>query len=238
MYPLPVSHMVKLGDNDSECGEGLVCFNRNGFTDVPGCTGSGTSSTDYCIDPTCPSGNAECSLGFISPETIKGETTRCMQQLIVTTAEFQTSNLVESSGEDRSYPSPIANEEEPYKALVYMFFAGGMDSYNMLSPYTCSNAPDGTDTYEQFRDIRGRRTSLSEQIEGVGLPRSRLQPIQANNPDQPCEVFGVHENLPILKALYDEGDLGFVANAGLLAKPTTRSTYNADTPTQLFAHNA
>lgn len=234
MYLLPVSHIFKLGDNDSECGEGLICFQRSGFTDVPGCSGSGTSSTDYCIDPTCPSGNAECTLGFISPETIKEETTRCMQQLIVTTAEFQTSNLVDSSGEERSYPSPDANEEEPYKALVYMFFSGGMDSYNMLSPYTCSNAPDGTDTYEQFRDIRGR-TSLSE---GVGLPRSRLQPIQANNPDQPCEVFGVHENLPIFKELYDAGDLGFVANAGLLAKPTTRSTYNADTPTQLFAHNA
>jgi hypothetical protein len=35
-------------DNDSECGEGLVCFKRNQLEPVPGCFGSGVFSKDYC----------------------------------------------------------------------------------------------------------------------------------------------------------------------------------------------
>ncbi len=36
-------------DNDDDCQDGLTCFQRSGYTLVPGCTGSGTSSWDYCI---------------------------------------------------------------------------------------------------------------------------------------------------------------------------------------------
>ena len=113
----------------------------------------------------------------------------------------------------------------------------------MLSPYTCSNAPDGTDTYEEFRDIRGRRTYVNDEgetrsVEGVGLPRDRLLPIDGNNPDQPCSVFGIHENLPVLRDLYNDGDLSFIANAGLLAMPSNRTNYRDNNPTQIFAHNA
>jgi hypothetical protein len=36
-------------DSDDDCQPGLVCFQRDGFTDVPGCSGSGDSSRDYCI---------------------------------------------------------------------------------------------------------------------------------------------------------------------------------------------
>ena len=42
----------------------------------------------------------------------------------------------------------------------------------------------------------------------------------------------------VLKSLYDDGKLNFVANAGLLAKPVTTSDYSGETPVQLFAHNA
>jgi hypothetical protein len=37
-------------DNDSQCADGLVCFQRDGFTKVPGCTGTGMENYDYCID--------------------------------------------------------------------------------------------------------------------------------------------------------------------------------------------
>lgn len=50
--------------------------------------------------------------------------------------------------------------------------------------------------------------------------------------------FGIHENLPILEELYNDGKLNFVANAGLMAKPVDVSNYRTETPTQLFAHNA
>jgi hypothetical protein len=38
-------------DNDSNCADGLVCFQRSGFTPVPGCDGVGRESYDYCIEP-------------------------------------------------------------------------------------------------------------------------------------------------------------------------------------------
>ena len=62
--------------------------------------------------------------------------------------------------------------------------------------------------------------------------------IQANNTNQPCSSFGVHENLTEVKSLYDQGDLIFIANAGLLAKPVTTANYSGETPVQLFAHNS
>ena len=36
-------------DTDLQCADGLMCFQRNGFTPVPGCLGSGKQDYDYCI---------------------------------------------------------------------------------------------------------------------------------------------------------------------------------------------
>jgi len=38
-------------DSDSECEAGLVCFQRDGFETIPGCSGNGISAYDYCVDP-------------------------------------------------------------------------------------------------------------------------------------------------------------------------------------------
>lgn len=48
LYPL--SDCLGDCDSDSDCQEGLVCFERNGGEDVPGCIGgsSDTTDTDYC----------------------------------------------------------------------------------------------------------------------------------------------------------------------------------------------
>ena len=35
----------------NSCVGNLVCFQRNGGTPVPGCTGSSSSKTDFCINP-------------------------------------------------------------------------------------------------------------------------------------------------------------------------------------------
>jgi len=37
-------------DNDAECQPGLKCFQRDGYTPVPGCSGLGTKELDYCFD--------------------------------------------------------------------------------------------------------------------------------------------------------------------------------------------
>jgi len=41
-------------DKDSECEGGLKCFQRDGFTSVPGCSGVGEYEYDYCYDPNMP----------------------------------------------------------------------------------------------------------------------------------------------------------------------------------------
>ena len=42
-------------DSDDDCEEGLQCFDRSGFEDVPGCSGEGGSldvrSKDICFKP-------------------------------------------------------------------------------------------------------------------------------------------------------------------------------------------
>eukprot|EP00931_Biecheleriopsis_adriatica_P060751 TRINITY_DN36495_c0_g1_i1.p1 TRINITY_DN36495_c0_g1~~TRINITY_DN36495_c0_g1_i1.p1 ORF type:complete len:2641 (-),score=486.46 TRINITY_DN36495_c0_g1_i1:92-6985(-) len=38
-------------DTDDDCAGGLMCFQRSGHTDIPGCKGDGTSGWDYCIAP-------------------------------------------------------------------------------------------------------------------------------------------------------------------------------------------
>ena len=37
-------------DIDSHCADGLICFQRDGFTSVPGCSGEGEKDYDYCIN--------------------------------------------------------------------------------------------------------------------------------------------------------------------------------------------
>ena len=119
------------------------------------------------------------------------------------------------------------------KAIVYVYFAGGCDSYSMLTPHTCTRNPN-YDVYDRYRTIRGK----SDLSEGVGLPRSELLEIDANDPAQPCETFGIHNNLTVLEELYNAGELTFIANAGLLSRPVNTSNYRKEMPTQLFAHNA
>jgi len=38
-------------DNDKECNQGLMCFQRSDHLAIPGCSGEGTKDSDYCIKP-------------------------------------------------------------------------------------------------------------------------------------------------------------------------------------------
>ena len=164
-----------------------------------------------------------------SSEPDRASIIRCIQQLIITTGEFHSTNLVIQSGEERATATNGGSSSESYKAIIYLYLGGGCDSFNMLAPYTCSPV----DVYERYRAIRGK----NDIAEGVGLPKERLLEIQSNNAEQPCSSFGIHEELTVLKRLYDQQELNFVANAGLLAKPVDVSNYNGETPVRLFAHN-
>ena len=67
------------------------------------------------------------------------------QELILTSSEFHTTNVVKSVDKIRpkvTFPPP---SNRPYRAVVYMMFSGGCDSFNMLAPYKCTQ---GKDLYE------------------------------------------------------------------------------------------
>mmetsp|Transcript_30659 Transcript_30659/g.64787 ORF Transcript_30659/g.64787 Transcript_30659/m.64787 type:complete len:1099 (+) Transcript_30659:67-3363(+) len=155
--------------------------------------------------------------------------TRCMQQLIITTGEFHSTNHVTHSGDNRNSRAVMDDSSsEPYKALVYLYLEGGVDSYNMLAPYHC--AP--IDVHERYLTIRGK----TSKDDGIGLPLDQMLEIPSNNPNQPCTSFGIHEKLGVLKNLYQH--TLFIANAGLLSKPVTVADYKADMDVQLFSHNS
>ena len=61
------------------------------------------------------------------------------QQLIVTSAEFHTTNIAKSTDKSRDEVSFPESSGKPYKAVVFLMLNGGCDSFNMLTPYTCSN---------------------------------------------------------------------------------------------------
>eukprot|EP00957_Ditylum_brightwellii_P203555 15335156-Ditylum_brightwellii.AAC.1 len=150
---------------------------------------------------------------------------RIAQQLIVTTPEFQTTNPIKISGENRDLPEEITSSDRPYKAVVFLMFGGGCDSFNMLTPHTCTPEEGKDDLFAQYLEIR----------QSVALQKHTLHQIPAHN--QVCDVFGIHPNLPVLAELYNEGSALFFANAGVLDDYADETNYKVKSVTNLFAHN-
>ena len=106
-----------------------------------------------------------------------------------------------------------------YKAMVCVFLFGGIDSHNVLVP---------SDPVA-YADYVAARSNLA-------LPQATLHPIS-----DPIDgrAYGLHPGLPDLKALYDAGNLAFIANVGSLIEPVDAATYNngARLPLGLFSHS-
>jgi cullin-associated NEDD8-dissociated protein 1 len=68
------------------------------------------------------------------------------------TPEFQITNFAKSNFTAEKKKTPELSSSGGYKALVYVFLNGGMDSYNLLVPHSsCS----GENLYDQYTSIRG-----------------------------------------------------------------------------------
>ena len=150
------------------------------------------------------------------------------QELIATTPEFHTNGLARTT--ERIRPSrevPLANDQ-PYKAVINILLNGGYDSFNVLAPQSCSGRnPDGETVDRQYRRLRGE---IALQPNEVTLT------IEARN--QPCSTFALHPKTPILKELYDEGSLAFLANVGNFnTVAMTKENYEHVTVSTLFGHN-
>ena len=148
------------------------------------------------------------------------EALRAAQELFVYTPEFHSTNMNNKKSTARAEQSDSTDSlGRPYKAIIYVFLAGGIDSYNVLVP-TCS---------ELFTKYEAKRGSLA-------LKRDELLPINATN--QPCDTFGVHPSMPFFSSTYAAGEGLFVANVGSLIEPLKKSTYHrVRKPPSIFAHN-
>ncbi len=115
----------------------------------------------------------------------------------------------------------IINSAGDYKALVCVLLAGGCDSHNMLVPTTTSE-------YNAYTSIRG----------DLALPTSSLQEITPNNTGG--KTYGIHEGMPLLKALFEADKAGFIANIGTLIEPISNLNDfeygNKKLPLGLYSH--
>jgi uncharacterized protein (DUF1501 family) len=146
-------------------------------------------------------------------------------KLMATTPEFHSTRVTTPL---KMRPNMVVPQSSgtPYKAIIYVYLDGGMDSYNVLIPHSgCS----GTQyLYDQYANIRGE----------LALSQSDLLQIDASLSSQPCKTFGLHPNLGALQQLYNDGDLTFLANIGVLQQYVNKDNWwQKTTRTSLFAHN-
>jgi uncharacterized protein (DUF1501 family) len=108
-----------------------------------------------------------------------------------------------------------------HRALVCLFFSGGMDTFNVL-------VPRGATEYAEYKAIRG----------GIALPQADLRPITPLG--SPSLELGLHPNLPNLQSLFESGKAAFVTNVGTLIEPVTKDEYDRELkrlPLGLYSHS-
>ena len=151
------------------------------------------------------------------------------QTLASFTGEFSSSSVPRLTDEAVEVGNTEVSDTSTgdYKALVYLFLGGGLDSFNLIVPHSgCT----GGLSFDMYNSVRTDVALVQETLLQISVPQG----------EQPCTTFGIHPSLPILKELYDDGDAAFVANIGTLVEPLTKEEYQSGTkeaPPSLFAHN-
>ncbi len=130
---------------------------------------------------------------------------------------------------------------EDYRALVCLFFAGGMDSYNLLVPTSSAGG-----IYDNYLTTRGGLYDPATNSDGLAI---NGLPLAAHSTDP--FAFGVHPSCgdhlsqagissPGIRSLYGSGKLAFISNVGTLAERLTKAQYNNSSglrPRGLYSHS-
>ena len=114
-----------------------------------------------------------------------------------------------------------APENNDYKALVCILFAGGIDSFNIL-------VPRGNAEYGEYKRIRS----------DLALEQNTLLPITPKTNDG--KEYGVHPSMPEVQELFNDGNIAFLANVGTLVEPTTLEQFENNSvklPLGMFSHS-
>jgi uncharacterized protein (DUF1501 family) len=194
-----------------------------------------TNDPNYMVDQLAlllTSGRLSRKSRDIIADVVRSEQTLAVgivkaQQLMVFAPEFHSTNIVKATETPRPEPNPIQPSSKPYKAVVYLLLEGGMDSFNMLAPHSCSarNAAGKTLLEQYYQERTDVAITSSE--------RSRV----INAAGQPCQQFVIHQDLEIVERLYKQGNLAFFANTGVLNQPANKDNWYLTQRTVLFAHN-
>jgi uncharacterized protein (DUF1501 family) len=121
----------------------------------------------------------------------------------------------------------LADSTTPFQALVCIFLYGGNDANNLIVPMDAAG-------YANYQTIRGAASN-----NGLALDQSALLPITSKTQQNGGTAFGLHTNLPEIQALFNSGQVAFLANVGTLSQPLTRAQYLAPqppAPANLFSH--
>ncbi len=119
-----------------------------------------------------------------------------------------------------------------YRALVCLFFAGGLDGHDCVLPYDLSS-------YDQLTNIRGNY--FNNYSTSDSRARSNLTPLNVRNASNfGTRQFAFSPNMEGMRDLFDQGRLAVVGNVGPLENPMNRETYlngSVQRPPRLFSHN-
>ena len=141
-----------------------------------------------------------------------------------------------------------------YKALICVFLNGGMDTNNLLIPFT-GGAGTARAQYDSGRGIptyAGGQGGIAIPAADISAAGTQIAPDNAVSEYEPASGyisadgngnrFGIHPGALHLKNMFDAGDLAFVCNVGSLTQPNvTRANYSnlaaSQRPPQLFSHS-
>ncbi|MEM7208912.1 MAG: DUF1501 domain-containing protein [Pseudomonadota bacterium] len=131
-----------------------------------------------------------------------------------------TSTTLVSTFASLASSTALASSANDYRALVCILLAGGNDSFNML-------VPNEDATYAEYQTAR---TDLA-------LERNALLGINPSGVD--TRAYGLHPQMPRIKALFDSQRAAFLANVGTMVEQYNgvAPDYNAtNLPLGLYSH--
>ena len=147
-------------------------------------------------------------------------------QLLTSSPEFHSTSSFDPLAPAEKPPKAPSNIVPPtndYKVVIHLMFRGGVDSFNILVPSSSCGS-----FHQEYMDVRGL----------IGLTPAQTIPLTGGASQQPCSAFTVHSGLSTIQKLYNEQDLLFMANVGVLTQYVNRSNYDIRTETPLFSHNS
>lgn len=127
------------------------------------------------------------------------------------------------------FQQAAAAEVAGYKAIVCLFFIGGMDSHDTILPY---DQP----SYDRFADIRA---SLFSSHNGARNRNNLLELTPSNGGDFEGRRFALTPDFRSIHDIIQSGNGAIIGNVGPLLQPTTLTEFNNSQnirPRQLFSH--